>query len=384
MSESENKSLVILYSSAVIKDEFAVHSLHSLVSIMQQHISVRAIDIIGAVRPSSPKSLINTLLEIRSIIRAARSVAVSEATMVLLYRPSFFVLLLGLLFMRNKEVTVDASGVPFMTAEKKTGLIGRLRKLCLQKTLRVPRRIVVSTTKEKLNVCSSHKVPAERVKVISKGIPAVLFQRLTTVRYKQPQNSITLTYAGPLNDDARVWSLLQAVEGSSHIKLNLIGDGRLYAAVRKYIRSKRIRNVSLYNTLTWKRKLPFYQTSSALVIIPGKADESSVPDELLEAAATGLPILFLRQKNDHPFLRRLKLVITVEDSTAGAIMAAVQRLSSETTSRSVANCALIYQRFLIERMQAAYWTTLNPAPEHDELLLSELSLPALWDSSLPA
>lgn len=376
---SEKKKLILFITSLPTDDEYALQSLTTIVGSLQREYSVEVIKAWPDQQNQRSLFVRGRIGLLWSTVKAVRRIANSDVHEVLVYQPTVSLLLISLFFLRNKQVVVDGSAASFLAVPSLLFRNSLLRKLfCL------PARIIVSSTQQKQLARALFNLDASRVKVVSKGIPAAMFLRLNAVKYYQKPYGLTLTYSGTLDDPTRIWPLLHAAVRMPGVKLNLIGDGKLFPALRKYIRSNRLRSVSLYNALNWKRKLPFYQTSSALVVFPEKADESRPTDGLMEAASIGLPVVYMGIAANQPLVRRLEHVITVSEFTEESVTAGLRELPQGATERSAANRRLIHQRYLSDRLYVTYRAALVEVPEMSELELSSVSVTDLLDSALTA
>lgn len=273
--------------------------------------------------------------------------------------PFMFMIPAGVFFLRGTRRWLDIRDITWSYLPSRTvfqRLVKNLLRRLMNTGIRSYERIWVTNEAERRIIEQQASVPASRISVLSNGISRYRFDRLTTVRYHEPEHPFVITYIGNVGDGQDLRPLLFAVKDMPHVKVQIIGDGIDWEAIRDLVRSENIKNVRLFGAMNWTRILPYYQTSSLLFGRLSMNYRTAVPSKLYEYLATGLPILFQGRGEAVRMLQGFENTYIVEEENSQVLRRTIQKLIILCPERSYPNILTIQENFVRE-------TVLNAALE---------------------
>jgi len=186
---------------------------------------------------------------------------------------------------------------------------------------------------------------------ISNGIELSRFEELSQIKIN---NSIpfTITYTGNIAIGQNVQVLVDAAKDLPDVKVNIVGDGTSYKALREYVKKNGIKNVEFFGKVSRDEILNFYQNSTVLYAQLNEQFKSAMPSKLYEYAATGLPVLYGGVGEAVKFVQRLENAIAVLPNRPSLVREAILKMKEMKFEISQKNREIVKEDFIRETQSA--------------------------------
>ncbi|WP_200967410.1 glycosyltransferase family 4 protein [Insulibacter thermoxylanivorax] len=232
--------------------------------------------------------------------------------------PPFSVNMIGLLFkltgwrrkwiMEVRDLWPDSmTAVEFI---EKNALIYRWLKRLELYFYRTASNIVVVTNQTK-RILEQQEIPANKIKIITNGIPDWTAEVFNLKLSSQRINSeFIILYAGNIGKSQNLAQLIQAAEYLSDYKFCIIGDGLEKEKLMKLVERKNLKNITFIDAITDKRLLLNWYAKADIGVISlkdAKLFENVIPSKLFEYAGARLPILFIGKGEGAELVNKYKL-----------------------------------------------------------------------------
>jgi len=156
--------------------------------------------------------------------------------------------------------------------------------LCLERfAYALADMVIVTTQKDKEYVIKTHKISAQKIKVIPNGIDVGLFCKKDEIK---PDPGRVL-FVGRLIRQKNIFALIEALQGIGQAHLVIIGKGYLKEDLRKKAEALKVR-ASFIESIK-NEELPQEYNRAEIFVLPSFFEGN--PKVLLEAMACGLPIV---------------------------------------------------------------------------------------------
>ncbi len=305
--------------------------------------------------PLYPKSLffIRALYELYYSIVLCRKAAASAADLTLITTPYMFLLPVATLFGAKGKKIADVRDLVWCYLPDRNGIQSFIRKQFQKLACRFIAKydhVTVTNQAEMDWILTNTGLDHTRISILSNGISAERFEKLTSLKYHGGNSPFVITYVGNVGNGQDLYPLVDCVKNMPDVKLNIIGDGIEIKKLHQLVRNQGISNVHLHGKLKWSRVLPFYQSSSVLFARLGVNYRSAIPSKLFEYLSTGLPVLFHGSGEAKNFLLQFDNTYIVEEEDSASLGMLLTALRNRDTLRSGKNRRLIEQYFIREHI----------------------------------
>ncbi|MEX0616722.1 MAG: glycosyltransferase family 4 protein [Candidatus Woykebacteria bacterium] len=164
-------------------------------------------------------------------------------------------------------------------------LLTPYKKLFLKIVLKHASRIICLSKLQKNLISYKYSIPKNKISILPNGVGKSFMVKREIKR----KDITTLLFVGRLVPQKNVPRLLKAVKiMKKKVHLNIVGEGESRAEIEKIINDLKLNNVSLLGIRRGKELLKLYEKADIFVL---PSNKEGIPLALLEAMATGLPIV---------------------------------------------------------------------------------------------
>ncbi len=206
--------------------------------------------------PRYTKSLffIRALFELYYSIKLCRKAAKTYADVTLVTSPYMFLIPAAILFAGNGKKIADVRDLVWCYLPKKNWFQLFVRnnfERLVGRYIAAYDHVTVTNVTEKNWLLRHTQVHPEKIRILSNGISAERFERLTALKYHGKTSPFVITYVGNIGNGQDLQPLFEAVKVMKDVKLNIIGDGIEF---KKFQHQVRTENLSTYPS-PWKIKV---------------------------------------------------------------------------------------------------------------------------------
>ncbi len=192
---------------------------------------------------------------------------------------------------------------------------------------RVASKIIVVTPNTK-EILSQQGINAERIEVITNGIPDWVYYETCGEEKLRNSSSYRVIYVGNLGKSQDLMQLLKAAKMLQHLEIEfiIIGDGLEREKLTSYCSKEQLSNIKILPAILDKMKILNWYHSSDLGVVSLKDSElfrNVIPSKLFEYAGAGLPILYIGDGEGADLIRKYGMGRRVDfdpDEIASAIL----------------------------------------------------------------
>lgn len=314
--------------------------------------------------------LIRGIMEWIWSVRLVKKASQSESDVTIVTAPYMFLIVTAVLFGRGTPLIADVRDLVWCYLPEKNIFQRRIKKIFTNTISRFLARynhILVTNPSEEEWILENTRVKNADISIISNGISKEKFDLITSIKYFQPDEPVTITYIGNIGNGQDLGQIIEVVKEMPDVKLNMIGEGIELEKFRKHIRSLGLRNIRLYGKLRWKRLLPFYQTSTILFARLGENYRSAIPSKIYEYLSTGLPVIFHGSGAAADFIKQFENTFLLESESPQDLKQLIRYITTIPLSRSFENILRMEDRFIRENINMGLFPVLakvlNGIPE---------------------
>ncbi|WP_169978991.1 glycosyltransferase family 4 protein [Tautonia rosea] len=197
---------------------------------------------------------------------------------------------------------------------------------------------VLCVSEDLRNRCLKFGVPEERCLLVDNAIDATQYDRTLTVDDAKraigvPPNRILIGAAGRLSDEKGFGLLIRAIDRllakGMDLELHIAGEGRrcsdLHELIHQLGRSDRVRLLGYQSDL-----IPFYQALDLFVL---SSLREGLPNVLLEAMASGVPVVSTRVAGIPRLVNDGRSGLLVESGSSESLASSIARLATDPDLR---------------------------------------------------
>lgn len=225
------------------------------------------------------------------------------------------------------------------------------KRVVLSRVLRAATRVVVLSSEQARLVENRYGIEPRRIAIVANGVSP---EFLTAARRPDLEHGpLRLLFVGRLSPQKNLPRLLDAVVAArSEVELAIVGGGPEAAAVRDRIRTLGLDRVRMVGAQQGAALRDWYGWADVLVLT---SDQEGMPLVLLEAMASGLPVVATDVPGVRSTLGDAGLIVT---PTAAAVAAAIDELAADPARRE--ELARLGRR----RVRAYEWDHIVDAIDH--------------------
>lgn len=217
----------------------------------------------------------------------------------------------------------------------RAGFLLRIYKpLILGKVLRDARGVAVFTDEQRQQLSKQYRVDATRVHVIPNGVATEFFIEKRRTLRKKPR----LLFVGRLSYQKNLTQLLDALYGvSDKFTTTIVGDGELGDELKAYAEKLKLKNITFAGVANGSKLRSYYEQADIFVL---PSEREGMPLVLLEAMASGLPIVATRVTGNKDVVKHRKNGLLVPYGNAVALRTALTKLAADKSQyRSMSQTA---------------------------------------------
>jgi len=188
-----------------------------------------------------------------------------------------------------------------------SGWIGKIilkpyKNFFLKRFLKSAKLITVLTREYKEIITKNYGIKENKIKIIPNGVGERFFTKKIS-KNKVPH----LLFVGRISTQKNPQRLIESVSKcNSKFILDLIGDGDLINETKGLVKEKELTNVIFHGRKEGKDLINFYKNSDAFILT---SNEEAFPLTILEAAASGLPIIASDVKGNHEVVKNTGILV---------------------------------------------------------------------------
>ena len=186
---------------------------------------------------------------------------------------------------------------------------------------------------------------------IANGIEQSRYEELSQIKISE-DTPFTITYTGNIAIGQNVQVLVDGAKDLPDVKVNIVGEGTSYKALREYVKRNGIKNVEFFGKVSRDEILGFYQNSTVLYAQLNEQFKSAMPSKLYEYAATGLPILYGGVGEAVKFVDRLENSISILPNKPSLVKEAIMKMKDMSYQISQKNREIVKDGFIRETQSA--------------------------------
>jgi glycosyltransferase involved in cell wall biosynthesis len=202
-----------------------------------------------------------------------------------------------------------------------TGVFGCLNpsyKEHIWKNVLPASNVVICQTQDFVEVAVGYNVPRSKCVVVPNGVDRTKFKYRNSTTITSP---IKILFVGRLNKQKNIPRLLEAFklfQKNHQVVLRIIGEGEDRKMIEDYIKDNNISNIEMAGVLTGEKLAAAYASSDIFVLT---SDAESFPLVLLEASASGIPIVASNIPGVREFLKGIAVLVEPNPENFAAAMA---------------------------------------------------------------
>ncbi|RUM67953.1 MAG: hypothetical protein DSZ06_00105 [Sulfurospirillum sp.] len=182
---------------------------------------------------------------------------------------------------------------------------------------------------------------------IANGIENSRYEELSQITIAK-DIPFTITYTGNIAIGQNVQVLVDGAKDLPDVKVNIVGEGTSYKALREYVEKNGIKNVEFFGKVSRDEIINFYQNSTVLYAQLNEQFKSAMPSKLYEYAATGLPILYGGVGIAVDFVNRLENAISILPNRPELVKEAIMKMKEMDFEISQKNRMIVKDEFIRE------------------------------------
>ena len=189
------------------------------------------------------------------------------------------------------------------------------------------------------------------IEQIANGIEEHKFEELSQVTMNR-DIPFTITYIGNIAVGQNVQILVDGAKDLPDVKVNIVGEGTRYKALREHVKKNNITNVEFFGKVHRDEILKFYQNTTVLYAQLDEHFKTAMPSKLYEYASTGLPILYGGIGEAVKFIDRLENAYAILPNRPELVKEAIIKMKDEKYEISEKNREIIKENFIREKQSA--------------------------------
>ena len=186
---------------------------------------------------------------------------------------------------------------------------------------------------------------------IANGIEQSRYEELSKITINK-DIPFTITYTGNIAIGQNVQVLVDGAKDIPDVKVNIVGEGTSYKALKDYVKKNNIKNVEFFGKVSRDEIINFYQNSTVLYAQLNEQFKSAMPSKLYEYAATGLPILYGGVGEAVKFVDRLENAKSILPNRPELVKEAILELKEKDFEISQKNRQIVKDGFIRETQSA--------------------------------
>ena len=186
---------------------------------------------------------------------------------------------------------------------------------------------------------------------IANGIEMNRFEELSSVKINK-DIPFTITYIGNIAVGQNVQILVDGAKDLEGVKVNIVGEGTRYKALRDHVKSNNIKNVEFFGKVSRDEILSFYENSTVLFAQLDVQFKTAMPSKLYEYASTGLPILYGGLGEAVKFVDKLENAIAILPNDPKLVKEAIIKMKEQDFKISEKNREIVKENFIRETQSA--------------------------------
>ncbi len=207
--------------------------------------------------------------------------------------PSIFLLGVTIIKGKNIPIIIDVRDLVWEYFIKKS-LLYRIVGKCMKKIciilLRQADKVTLTNQAEYNSLVKYVSSP----EIIYNGLDKSRFNQLRSLsnyRSNKQSEKINITYAGNIGFAQKIDTLIDAARNLQNIKVTLIGNGKDFFRLQKYIDENQINNVEMTGELNWAEIINYYKKTDIFFVQIGKEFTTALPSKIFECLASGKPLI---------------------------------------------------------------------------------------------
>jgi len=237
---------------------------------------------------------IRALKEIRFTFQLLKKTIHSKPDILIATIPSIFLLVAVLLKKQHTpSVIIDVRDLVWEYFLKKSNvykIVGKIMKYFCLFALRQADHVSLTNKEECKKISKIIKSPL----IVHNGLDRKRFDQLKALsinKLNKTNELIFITYAGNIGIAQKLHTLIDATKNLENVKVTLIGNGKDFVRIQRYIDKNQINNVVMTGELNWVKILNYYKNTEIFFVQIGKEFTTALPSKIFECLASGKPLI---------------------------------------------------------------------------------------------
>ncbi|MFC2163292.1 glycosyltransferase family 4 protein, partial [Candidatus Altiarchaeota archaeon] len=226
----------------------------------------------------------------------------------------------------------------FVSSQKELSPMGRLNSIFYydvrdwleERSFNTSKGFVTVSNATKDSLVQDYGIDASKIQVTHNGVDVERFKPRDKLDARErlglPADKKILLFVGRLEERKNLGNLIRAMNSLGECMLVLCGTGPMGDRLKSLANSLGISNVSFPGFIP-ERDLPYYYDASDLLVHP--ADVEGFCLTLVEALASGLPVLAQRKSGMADILDACRITDTLGDASPSTISSSVARMLAD-------------------------------------------------------
>jgi len=236
---------------------------------------------------------IRALKEIRFTIQILKKTIHSKPDILIATIPSIF--LLAVVFLKRKRIPViidlrDLVWEYFLMKSNIYKIVGKIMRTFCLLALRQADHISLTNKEEFKKISKIIQSPL----IVYNGLDRERFDQLKALsinKFNKTSDLVYITYAGNIGIAQKLHTLIDATKNLKNVKITLIGNGKDFFRLKKYIDENQINNVVMTGELNWVEIINYYKKTDIFFVQIGKEFTTALPSKIFEYLASGKPLI---------------------------------------------------------------------------------------------
>ncbi len=181
-------------------------------------------------------------------------------------------------------------------------LLKPYKRIFLKRFLRNAKIVLALTKNYKELIHKKYSIDKNKIVIVPNGVGEEFF-----VIKKRKNNIPHLLFVGRVSIQKNPKRLIESVSRcKTNLILDIVGDGDLLEETKKLVKQKNLKNVIFHGRKVGRELIQFYRDSDAFILT---SNEEAFPLTILEAMASGLPIIASDVKGNHDVVKGVGILV---------------------------------------------------------------------------